>query len=100
MEEKMHKTWIDSGQDSTSKDFETVVITNKARLVEMAPTGDDKTEETGLMCVCVRTECHHFTVYNAPPRARQSSTRFAPGPAFVPPWVPSAWHRNQRLLRE
>lgn len=39
MDEKMENTWINSGHESTSKDLEMVVITDKAGLLELAPTG-------------------------------------------------------------
>ena len=80
MEEKTDKTWINSGQGSTSKGFEMVVITDKAGLVETAHTGDDKIGDWAdvlvcvyvcvcvCVCVCVRfyTVCGVLTLIQVP----------------------------------
>lgn len=53
MDKKMEKTWINSGHESTSKNLEMAVITDKAGLLELAPTGDAETGDRAGVCVHV-----------------------------------------------
>lgn len=64
MEEKLDKTWISSGRESTSEDLEMVVITNKAGLVELAHTGDAEIGDGAG--VCVRACAHYYICRGVP----------------------------------
>lgn len=55
MDEKMEKTWINSGHESTREDLEMVVVTDKAGLLELAPAGGAETGDRAGVCVCART---------------------------------------------
>lgn len=54
----MGNIWINSGCESTGKDLEMVVITDKAGLVELAPTGDAERGERAGVWVCMRVHIH------------------------------------------